>query len=269
MPQSSLIERIQVIFQSLKSHEIIDLLNQWNIDKLKLLSITIESKLGYDQLIGDVECKKFIDDIEESSVYSVAEYTQLIMFISTMGELNSRFNNDSAILNKYLVFHKMLYKTGSLVLKLLSDVTPVSNKQNTFIATNPIVSNPIANQVSQQNLINETIPSKVVTIDFSKIAADQQTLKTQQEHERLLQSKADEISRLEQELKSFRLPPHLQNIPAPTVQNNPVQSLQPQIEIEAKPVKVILEHKGIEDDMSLNNFLKSLALIDVPLESLQ
>lgn len=121
MHENNLVNRINLIFTSLKCQEVIDFLNQWNIDKLKLLTLVIESKIGYDRLISDMECKKFIDDIEEHTVYTTAEYSELIMFISTMGDVNTKFNNGAAILNKFQVFHKMLFKTGTLVMKLLTD----------------------------------------------------------------------------------------------------------------------------------------------------
>lgn len=146
MHENNLVNRINLIFTSLKSKEIIDFLNQWNLDKLKLLTLVIESKIGYDRLISDNECKKFIDDIEEHVVYTTSEYSELIMFISTMGDVNNKFNNGAAILNKFQVFHKMLYKTGTLVLKLLND-KPV--EAIPVVDRNSIV-NPLFAQQSQQ-----------------------------------------------------------------------------------------------------------------------
>ncbi|GAC1598586.1 MAG: hypothetical protein NVS3B19_20730 [Ginsengibacter sp.] len=165
MYENTLIKRISLIFENLRCKEIIDFLNQWNIDKLKLLTLVIESKIGYDRLISDMECKKFIDDIEEHTVYTTAEYSELIMFISTMGDVNTKFNNGAAILNKFQVFHKMLYKTGTLVMKLLTDkpveAIPVVNA-NTNSIVNPLF-NPSEGAVMPA-VGQPFIPSKVFPI---------------------------------------------------------------------------------------------------------
>ena len=177
MHENNLVNRINLIFTSLKSKEIIDFLNQWNIDKLKLLSLVIESKIGYDRLISDKECQKFINDIEEHSVYTTSEYSELIMFISTMGDVNAKFNNGAAVLNKFQVFHKMLYKTGTLVMKLLTDkpveAIPVLDKNS---IVNPLfaqkeLSRPFVQEQpmfdSKVFSITQAVPAPVVEIPIT------------------------------------------------------------------------------------------------------
>lgn len=238
MHENNLINRISLIFENLKCKEIIDFLNQWNIDKVRLLSLVIESKLGYDRIILDEECKKFIDDIEESSIYSVAEYSQLIMFISTMGEMNSRFNSDSAILNRFQTFHKMLYKTGSLVLKLLHENNEIMNYLNPQ-AGEGMVENPLRNNTTQPPAAPQPSSSKVVTVDFSKIATQQNPVPA------TLAQKPVEPTK--QSFSNKETDTHEQFKPHPMTAQTGVEVLE-------------------DDDMSLTNFLQSLAMLNVPAE---
>lgn len=167
MRENSLANRINSIFTSLKCKEIIDFLNQWNIDKLKLLTLVIESKIGYDRMISDNECRQFIEDIEEHVIYTTSEYSELIMFISTMGDVNSKFHSNASVLNKFQIFHKMLFKTGSLVLKLLTD-RPVSSI--TAVKDQISVANPLfrADQITPFGSIQPEYDSKVFSIATAK-----------------------------------------------------------------------------------------------------
>ena len=187
MQENNLVNRINLIFTSLKSKEIIDFLNQWNIDKLKLLSLVIESKIGYDRMISDDECKKFIDDIEEHVVYTTSEYGELIMFISSMGDSNAKVNNGAEILSKFQVFHKMLYKTGTLVIKLLNnkpaEIIPVVEKNSIsnplFIAKEsgiPLVQEQI--KVQEQPKIQENPFIQAQPVSDPKVFSIAQTAPT-------------------------------------------------------------------------------------------
>ncbi|GAC1380834.1 MAG: hypothetical protein NVSMB45_04650 [Ginsengibacter sp.] len=242
MYENTLIKRISLIFENLRCKEIIDFLNQWNIDKVKLLSLVIESKLGFDRIILNEDCKNFIEDIEESSIYSVTEYSQLIMFISTMGELNSRFNNDSGVLNRFQTFHKMLFKTGSLVLKLLHENNEIMEHLNP--QTQPgMVGNPLRNNMTppppgaaQTPPVTAATPSKVVSFDFSKLGVHQnvQTVQPPVQDKYVEPQKKEPVSQ-----------------PASYYMPEPVQEQRQTEE---------------DDDMSLNNFLQSLAMLNVPAE---
>lgn len=256
MHENNLINRISLIFENLRCKEIIDFLNQWNIDKVKLLSLVIESKLGYDRTVLDEDCKKFIDDIEESSIYSVAEYSQLIMFISTMGDMNSRFNTDSSILNKFQAFHKMLFKTGSLVLKLLHDNYEMMNPAKPQPEAG-LVGNPLRNNISPPLPGTQNAkPSKVVSFDFSKVAPQSTNVPAP------APLAAPTASSASSNVASSTQNP-AEQVKQETMNYQPARYIPS--ETQDMPVKQEEEVLS-DDDMSLTNFLQSLAMLNVPAE---
>ena len=143
-----LINKISTVSISLKSKEIIDYLNQWNIDKMHLLKLIIESKIGFDQLSSDPENASYFYEIEESSIYSTNSYSELIMVISTLGDTTkSNFQNNN-LLNKFYLFHKMLYRTANLVSNLLANHSEAQIKleSSTIEQGNSIVNPLFSNQ---------------------------------------------------------------------------------------------------------------------------
>lgn len=236
MEDKILMQRIRLIFEHLKCKEIIDFLNHWSIDKLKLLNLAIESKIGYDLLILDEENRKFIEEIDEATIYTVAEYGQLMIYISNMGDPTGRFNPDSGILDKFQSFHKMLYKTGNLLLKLL-----VENPQ--------IESNSKESQNRTANSQEVNNPIKVVPINFSKlmnsppVGNQQPSTNNVQNEDKLKQQQVNN-----------------------TIENHDIHA---QILVNSQPNENSLENKSDtllqkDDEVPLNNFLKSLANLDIP-----
>lgn len=121
MDNNQTVKRIKDIVTGLKSKEIIDYLNQWDIDKIYLLKLVVESKIGYDQSIADKRNKDFFDEIEESKVYSLVYYSELIMFISNISDSSRSVLQSNNTLHNFFLFHKILDKTSTLVMHLLSD----------------------------------------------------------------------------------------------------------------------------------------------------
>ena len=123
--------QIDLIFNGLKTFEIMDYLSQSEIEKKKLLLLIIESGAGFRDMIKMPDCLEFIECIEEHSVYKSDEFADLVIFVATMGLVKTD-EEQLSLLNKFLIFHKILYKTGSLVQKLsLANISRLNeNKSN-------------------------------------------------------------------------------------------------------------------------------------------
>jgi len=121
MEKIEAIKRVKSIGSSLKSAEIIDYLNQWQIDKVHLLKLIVESKIGFDQAVADKRNESFFKELEESKVYSLNYYSDLIMFISNIGDTSRNTLQSNNTLHNFYLFHKILAKTCKLILNLLQD----------------------------------------------------------------------------------------------------------------------------------------------------
>ena len=119
----NLVNRANFISDSLNSKGITDYLGQWHIDKMVLLKMVIESKIGYDRLCMDPENKNFFNEIDESIVYSTELYSELVLLITAQGDPKTNFEN-SQVLNLFYLFHKMIFRTASLISNLISKVQP-------------------------------------------------------------------------------------------------------------------------------------------------
>jgi hypothetical protein len=121
MEKGEIVKRINGIISTLKSNEIIDYLNQWQIDKVHLLKLIVESKIGFDQAMADKKNEQIFKEFEESKVYSLNYYSDLIMFISNISDTNRSTLQSNNTLHNFYLFHKILSKTCTIILNLLSD----------------------------------------------------------------------------------------------------------------------------------------------------
>jgi hypothetical protein len=137
MEKLEAIKRINFISSNLKSKEIIDYLNQWQIDKVHLLKLIVESKIGFDQAIADKRNESFFKELEESKVYSLNYYSDLIMFISNIGDTSRSTLQSNNTLHNFYLFHKILSKTCNLILNLLEDKVEVEEEKPAPVAEKP------------------------------------------------------------------------------------------------------------------------------------
>jgi hypothetical protein len=137
MEKLEAIKRVRFISSNLKSKEIIDYLNQWQIDKVHLLKLIVESKIGFDQAIADKKNESFFKELEESKVYSLNYYSDLIMFISNIGDTSRSTLQSNNTLHNFYLFHKILSKTCSLILNLLEEKVEVEEEQPTPVVEQP------------------------------------------------------------------------------------------------------------------------------------
>lgn len=117
MTNTKIIKKIGELEPALKSKEILQYLNKRQVSKSELLKLVLESKTGFDQAILDEEIKGFFNGFEESSIYS-ANYSDLLLVICYMGDTD-RPDVDNAFVNTFLLFHKILHNTTSVINMLL------------------------------------------------------------------------------------------------------------------------------------------------------
>ena len=65
MQTEPLVNKITTLLSEIKSSEIMEFLSQPNLNKVDLLTLIIESKIGYDKWCTDSECANIIEEIEE------------------------------------------------------------------------------------------------------------------------------------------------------------------------------------------------------------
>ena len=153
---NALFHRINTILSKLKCKEIIEFLSQLNINKVNLLTLVIESKMGYDQLITDIECRSFINEVEENTIYSSPEYSELIMVISKLDNEGSTSENAIATLNKFQAFHKTVNKTGTLLINLLSEGSSASIiNVSSNLTENPLFGDLPPNPIEQHSSVSQ------------------------------------------------------------------------------------------------------------------
>lgn len=111
--------RCKLISEALNSNAVVDYLGQGQIDKMTLLKMVIESKIGFDTLSSDPENARYFNEIEESIVYSTEHYSALVLLITASGDPKQNFQN-SHVLNQFYLFHKMIMRTTNLITNLMS-----------------------------------------------------------------------------------------------------------------------------------------------------
>ena len=159
MTQNPLIKNIDQVFKNLKTMEILNFLNQPQLDKVKLLDLVIESKVGFNAMMNISECERILEAFDEKSIYTAPEYSNLIIYITSMG---NDPENDITLINKLHNFHKILFKTGNL-LKTLSHSSSVDSEKKglNLVKNNTLVDNPLINEKE----IETAIKNEELTVD--------------------------------------------------------------------------------------------------------
>lgn len=103
-------------------------MNQWQVDKVHLLKLIVESKIGFDRAIMDKTNEKIFTEFEEAKVYSLSYYSDLIMFISTMADTSKSTLQSNHTLQNFYLFHKILFKTCTITLNFLDVRNSVEQK---------------------------------------------------------------------------------------------------------------------------------------------
>ena len=127
---------------------------QTEIDKKKLLKLLVQSGCGFNKVIENAESQHFLFSIEEHTIYFEEQFSELIIFISTMGLVPVDEENLS-LLHKLLIFHKTVLKTGTLVKKL--SALKAETKQ--IKQTSNVISNPLGDKI-QLEIPTPTIESE-------------------------------------------------------------------------------------------------------------
>jgi|GEM_PF-3395424 len=122
------VNKIKQLISDLKSQEIMDYMNQWQVDKIHLLKLIVESKIGFDQAMMDKTNEQIFADLEEAKVYSLSYYSDLIMFVSTMADTNKSTLQSNYTLQNFYLFHKILFKTCTIALSFLEESTCIEQK---------------------------------------------------------------------------------------------------------------------------------------------
>jgi hypothetical protein len=117
MKDQQILDKINDLVTTLKSREVVEYFNQWQVEKLELLRIIVESKVGYDVYAADQERLEILKSIDDPSVYSVYKYSELIMFVSNNTDMT--ILQSSQIVTSFYLFHKSLYRTASFLDKLV------------------------------------------------------------------------------------------------------------------------------------------------------
>lgn len=138
---------LQNVLRDLKCNEIIALLESANIDKIRLLTLIIESKINYDIVMNDPECSLILEEMNEHNVYENNRYQSFIIIISNLALEPSNAEVEIEMLLLLRHFHLMLIKTFNIVIKLLK------NNRNGFIPINSnLIVNPIVEIVTSESV---------------------------------------------------------------------------------------------------------------------
>ncbi len=136
MQKLELRNNLNEIVKKLKSKEIVDYLANPSLDKNHLLKLVVDSKGGYDQAITDPEKEKVFDQFETSINYSLDNFSQLVLFISTAPNANRTTFLANNILSNFYSFHKSLLGIFNLIDNLLLTDREIFDSENDFnIAT--------------------------------------------------------------------------------------------------------------------------------------
>jgi hypothetical protein len=114
---NNIISSLENTLSELKSREILQCLNNWQIEKIELVKLIIQSKSAYDQAIICHEKKKFFNGMEDS-VYSLNNYSRLIMSVLEAESISKNFGQN-ILLGDFYFFHKTLVKTANIVSSFL------------------------------------------------------------------------------------------------------------------------------------------------------
>jgi hypothetical protein len=164
MEKGEIVKRINGIISTLKSNEIIDYLNQWQIDKVHLLKLIVESKIGFDQAMADKKNEQIFKEFEESKVYSLNYYSDLIMFISNISDTNRSTLQSNNTLHNFYLFHKILSKTCTIILNLVSDETAVEKEVERTIEKTVDVKEPVKANVITERVMDAKKGGKLLQI---------------------------------------------------------------------------------------------------------
>src|SRR5260221_7228348 len=115
MQKIELRNNISAVVQSLRSNELIALLDQSNIDKGSLLNLLIESKSGFDQVATDPQKKKVFEQFETSTAYSTVNFASLFSFVTQAPNPNHGTFLGNNTVNNFYSFHKTLVSTYRIV----------------------------------------------------------------------------------------------------------------------------------------------------------
>ena len=254
-----LINKISTVSITLKSKEILDYLNQWNIDKMHLLKLVIESKIGFDQLSASPENASYFLEIEESSIYSTNNYSELIMVISTMGDLTKNNLQNNNLLNKFYLFHKMLYRTANLVSNLLSShsepqarvESSQGGQENSIV--NPLFSNnqPVANPNSIPNPLN--INSQPAAANYANPMGNFSYINP------LVNNSKQDSGYFSEQREVKNTEPTLKETSKLFAVKEVMAVSNAEVDIQQQSSPQVSESTSTEDDVTLGAFLKSLS----------
>ena len=138
MQTEPLVNKITTLLNELKSGEIMEFLSQPNLNKVDLLTLIIESKIGYEKWRSDSECSNIIEEIEEHHIYDDTNYNKLLNYISNLGSLSQNSEADLKLLLWFRHFHTMIIKTCNVVIKLMNNHQPPPVATQANIISNPL-----------------------------------------------------------------------------------------------------------------------------------
>lgn len=182
MQKIDLRNNLNAVIQSLRSNEIIQLLNQGSIEKASLLKLLIDSKAGYDQNSTDFQRKKVFDQFDANSIYSSDNYTGLLSFISNVSQPGGSshparptyFTNNR--IADFYSFHKTLTSTYNIISHLLFDSTDIYEDDKFDIQNNQNRGNLILQMIDDNkidlNKFTEIVDSLKKLIDIIYLLYD-------------------------------------------------------------------------------------------------
>jgi hypothetical protein len=127
MNHDLIIRRISDLTSDLKSFEILDVLRSpFNINKLDLLSLVLQSKTAFDQAMTDDDLKQFLKEIEQEAEIYGHTYLDLLLVICSAPD-NGRLDIANIFLQRLSLFHKVISCSMKLV-NALSEAVPVEKE---------------------------------------------------------------------------------------------------------------------------------------------
>lgn len=150
MQNQPLVDKISTLLREIKSNEIMEFLSKPSLDRVKLLTLIIESKIVYERGLADVECSNIIEEIEEHRIYDEGNYNKLVTYISNLGAPSQNAEADLKLLLWFRHFHIMLIKTCNVVVKLMSNHQYVAMPLTSNVINDPLSKPPLVQPIEKE-----------------------------------------------------------------------------------------------------------------------